>query len=502
MIKISKTWIIIIVIILIIVGYYVVKAVFKNPIEGFITETVAKGSVLQEVSETGSVRATEDISLGFKSIGRVAKVNVSVGDDVKRGDILAELDTGQISAQLQSAKAALNSANIKYDKLINGLTPEDIKTYQNAVTSAKQDLQGTYEDSFNTLNDAYNKIYNAYNAVVSIQNSYFSTLDQQGIKVSDSRNDINSNMQAVKSYLDIANSGKKNDDIDFLIPHMLTALDNVYNDLKIIREQFEEGVYFSRVSSADKTSIDTQKANINTSSSSVTTLQNDITSYEIALQKAEDSLTLETASARSEDTDIYKASISQAQADVDALQSQLNDNYLISPINGKITDVNVKRGQVISSSQSAINLLSAEPFQIKVNIYEQDIVNVKVGDSVKIDLVALPKQTLDGKVLSINPAETIVDNVVYYEVTIEFSNQPEGIKSGMTADIIIETNKKDNVLRVPKNVVVQITGIETVQVVKGGKIEDRVITTGLEGNDYVEVLSGLNGGEEIIIGKK
>ena len=51
----------------------------------------------------------------------------------------------------------------------------------------------------------------------------------------------------------------------------------------------------------------------------------------------------------------------------------------------------------------------------------------------------------------IDPAEKIVDNVVYYEVTIDFSNQAEGIKSGMTADIVIETNKKDNVLMIPKN---------------------------------------------------
>jgi multidrug efflux pump subunit AcrA (membrane-fusion protein) len=126
-----------------------------------------------------------------------------------------------------------------------------------------------------------------------------------------------------------------------------------------------------------------------------------------------------------------------------------------------------------------------------------------MGDTAKITLVAFPKQTFEGKVLSIDPAEKIVDNVVYYEVTIDFPNQPNDVKSGMTADIVIETNKKDSVLRVPKNAIENVDGKNIVQViVNKDKIENRQITTGLEGNDYYEVVSGLSEGDTIIVGKK
>lgn len=502
--KIGKTWLVIIIIILIIIGYFFIKGIFKSPTDGLLTEKITKGLVLQEVSETGSVRATENISLGFKSVGKVAKIDVAVGDSVKKGDVLAELDFSQVAAQLQSAKAVLNSANTQYDKLINGLTPQDVKTYEDAVTSAQQDLNNTYDGALNTLNDAYLDIYNAYNVVVSIRNSYFSASDQSGIVVSSARDDINSNMQDVKNYLDAATKSSTKSDIDSAVSRMLIVLNNVYNDLKIVREQCDQGIYYSKVSAADKTSLDTQKANINTASTTVTTLQNSISSYEVVLQKAEDNLSSKTASARPEDIDIYKADINQAQANVNALQNQLNDNYLVSSIDGIVTEVNIKKGQIISPSQSAINLLSTEPFQIKVAIYEQDIVSVKIGNDVKINLVAFPKQTFNGKVLSIDPAETIIDNVVYYQVTIEFPNQPEGIRSGMTADIVIEANKKDNVLRIPKNAVLQTDGTQTVQVVRPGarpKIENVVITTGLEGNNYFEVISGLNEGDQIVTGK-
>ncbi|MCX6765108.1 MAG: efflux RND transporter periplasmic adaptor subunit, partial [Candidatus Nealsonbacteria bacterium] len=220
---------------------------------------------------------------------------------------------------------------------------------------------------------------NAYSAASDLQSDYFSGSDQEGIKVQDSRNDMQKNISDAKSYLDLAQANLDSA-IDYAVSQTLTDLDNIYNDLKIIRAQCDSGVYYSGVSSTSKTSIDTQKTNINTALTSLTASQASISSYKIALQKAEDS------------------TIEQAQANVDALQSQLNDNYLTSPMNGTITEVNVKRGQVVSPSQSVINLLSTEPFQIKVDIYEQDIVNVKVGNSVKINLVAFPNQTFEGKV--------------------------------------------------------------------------------------------------------
>lgn len=496
--KIKKKWIVIGAVVLIIIGYFVITNLLKNPSDSYITEKAVKGEVLQEISETGSVRATESVSMGFKTMGKIARINVAVGESVKKGDILAELDLSQSSAQLQAAEAALKSSQHQYEKLLNGLTEGDIKTYEDAVTSAKQDLQSAYDSSLNTLNDAYTKIYNAYTTVVSLQNSYFSAPDQTGSKVSEGRNDINNNMQDVKTYIDAANDSN----IDSAVSHMIIALDNVYNDLKIIREQCDEGMYYSRVTATDKTTLDTQKGYINTASTSVTTSQQSISSYKTALQKAQDNLVLKTANPRPEDVNIYQSQIDQARANVNLYQSQISDAYLRSPINGRITDINAKRGEVASPSTPIINLLSSDPFQIKVNIYEQDIVNAKQGDPVLINLVAFPKQSFEGKIIAIDPAEKIVDNVVYYEVTIDFPNQPEATKSGMTADVVIRTNDKNDVLRVSKNTVENINGKDILQVITKGKVEDRQVTIGLEGNDYVEILSGLNEGEEVVIGKK
>lgn len=501
-IKISRTWLVIIIIILIVVGYYVVKPLFKSPTDAYVLEKVSRGDVLQEVSETGSVKATDNISLGFKTVGRIQNINVYVGNEVKKGQVLASIDASQLSSQLENYKAALDVAKAQYQKLLNGYTPEDIKIYQDTRDAAQHDFNNEYISAINTLDDAYTKIYNSFNVVNNIQISYFSLIDQQGIKVNDSKIKINESMVNAKNYLDIARASSDKENIDNAISQTINFLNNVSSALKIVRDMTDESVYYTEVSSTDKASLDTQKTNINTALTSVTDLQQGIVAYKIALQKAENNLVLRQAEPRPEDIDVYKAQIEQAQANVNLYQSQLNDTSLRSPIDGRITKVNSKTGEVVSTNESVINLLSSNPFQIKVDIYEQDIVNVKEGNTVKITLVAFPKQTFEGRVVSIDPAEKIVDNVVYYEITVDFPNQPEGIKSGMTADIVVETAKKENVLRVPKNAVENIDGKEIIQVANWGKIEDRQITTGLEGNDYYEIVSGLREGDQIITGKK
>lgn len=501
-IKIKKRWIIAIAIILIAAGYFGFNSLFKSKIDGYITERVSRGEVLQEVSETGSVRATDNIILSFKSSGRIESINVNVGDNVKPGDILAKMETNQLLTQLKDAKAALVVANSQQDKLLNGSTLEDIKITEDARNSAQQDLNNEYGDSLASLNDAYIKIYNSLAAANLINNSYFSISDQQGIKVQDSKNEMNKSIIDMKLYLDRAGASSDQNDIAIALSQTVIDLNNAADSLKIIRDMCDEGIYYYKVSSADKSSIDTQRGHINTALTNIIGFQQTINSYKIALQKAENQLVLKKAPARQEDVNLYKAQVLQAQIKIDLLEQQISDNYLRSPINGKITKISNDPGEVVSANSSVISLLSTNPFQIKADIYEQDIVNVKIDSSVKINLIAFPKDTLLGKVVLIDPAEKIIDNVVYYETTIDFPNQIEGIKSGMTADIVIETNKKDSVLIIPKNAVEKINGKDLAQIIKEKKIESREIITGLEGNYYYEVVSGLSEGEEVIIGKK
>ena len=202
------------------------------------------------------------------------------------------------------------------------------------------------------------------------------------------------------------------------------------------------------------------------------------------------------------DIDLYDARVKQAESQVGLLQNQIYDSAIISPAAGQITKINKKAGEMVQSTESVFSFLSFGPFQVKVDIYEEDIIKVKVGDPVDIKLTAFSGQVFQGKVISIDPAEKLIDGVVYYEVKIEFSSAPEGIRPGMTADISIKIAQKDNVLVVSGAAIENKGGKNFVKVVNGENTKEREVKIGLEGSDNAfEVISGLQEGEQVAIPK-
>ncbi|MBU3934839.1 efflux RND transporter periplasmic adaptor subunit [Patescibacteria group bacterium] len=497
--KLNKKWIIIGIIILAVIIIFLFNGFFKKDKNGVETEKVARGTLVQEVSETGVVKPAEEINLGFKTAGRVEKINVSVGDAVKKGTIIASLDKIQLFIQLNQARASLAVAQSQYDKLLVGSTPEEIKTYENAKDSAQQDLDDAYSDALNILDDAYLKMYNAYNAVDSIRSNYFGTVDQEGIKVIDNKALIGVNLDAIKLVLDEAKAVSTPKNIENAISGMTTSLKSTSGALNIVREICEQGVYYSRVSSSDKTVLDNQKSYIITALTNTTNSEQAVISAKIDLQKAEDDLILKKAKPRQEDIDYYSAKVQEAQANAFSLEHQIADANLRAPIDGVITKADKKAGETVQAAELSFSLISSGPLQVEVDVYEEDIVKIQIENPVDIKIAAFPAQTLKGAVVSIDPAEKMIAGVVYYGITIAFDELRDGLRPGMTADVVIKTAEKENVLIISKRAIKK-NDKTAVLVYKNNEIEEREIQLGMEGNDNkVEVISGLSEGEEIII---
>jgi len=105
-------------------------------------------------------------------------------------------------------------------------------------------------------------------------------------------------------------------------------------------------------------------------------------------------------------------------------------------------------------------------------------------------------------VISIDPAEELVEGVVYYKVTVSLENPLKETKPGMSADISIKTAQKDNVLTIPGGAVEKKGDKTFVQITKDGKLEEKEIQIGLRGNnDLIEVISGLTEGDEVAVPK-
>ncbi len=534
----SKRNIIIIAVILIVVALFGYQKFFKEAEMPFTLAEVVRGDISQEISETGEIKKGEEINLSFKSTGIIEKIYVDKGDIVEKGASLIKIDDSQFQIQLKEAQAGLDSYQAKLDKLLAGSSPEEIQVAETTVinaqislenarrnledvkTEAEEDINQDYEDSLNVLDDSELKIYNAFNTADSIQRTYFTSNDQESIKVKENRDRIETALNRINPYLDKAKADSKNEDIDTALSEMKQALEDTYDALKIIREICEEPLYRGTVSSTDKSSLDTHRGYINTAltstvnsqqtisstkltnESNINTAQASVSSAEGTLRAAEDNLALLKADPRQEDIDLYQAQVNQAKAKTQLLNEQIQETILRSPTDAQITKIHKKVKEMAQPSlqDPVISLLSLALFEIEVDIYEEDVVKMDIGNPVDISLIAFPGQIFQGEVISIDPAQEIIDGVVYYKAFIDPGEIPDQVKPGMTADLIIKTAFKKNVLIIPEDGIQYKEGKKIVKVFKDGSIEEREIIIGLQGSDYiVEVVSGLEEGENIVL---
>jgi len=499
-----------------VISFLVWQRFLKKEEPDFTLAEVIRGNISQEISETGQLQRGEEINLSFKASGRIKKIYVEVGEEVEAEDVLVEIDATDINIQLQEAKASLSLAQAELDKLLTGASPEEIKVSQTvldnkqiALDEANQGLEEANEDALNSLEDSYLEAYNSENMADSIQETYFTGDDWNETRVKEKEGEIEKAVSQISDSLDSAKLESTQENIDLTLSQVLVQLSVISDALKVIRQICEKPDYSNVVSSTDKISLDTQRKNINTALANLTDSQQEIDSAKLAiesaegeLQKAQDELTLLTSPPRQEDVDLYEAKVTKAQSQVDRLENQLQETFLKAPIKGQITNIKKRVGETVAAASQDIVmvLLPDVPFTIELDVYEEDIVKINIGNPVDISLVAFPNQIFKGKLISIEPAEELIEGVVYYKISIIPERLPEGVKPGMTADVTIKTSLKENVLIIPEDALQEKDGRQIVEVFKNRNSELREIQLGVAGSDdMVEVLSGLEEGEKVIL---
>lgn len=491
-------WIIAILVVVILIGWFIFGRQKSNA--SIQTGSATKQNLQETVLSTGQVVSGTDLSLSFQAGGVVRKVLVSEGDEVSQGQTLAYLDQASQLASLTTAQGSLAQAQANYDKLINGASPQDLQVLQNAVSAAKVNLNNAYNGALATLNNSYTAIYNAYNNVVNLQNTYFITSDPQGIQVQDNKNNINSNLTKAQASIGQVSGGT--DATDLAISNLSNYLNSVFNSLQIIRAQCDFGIYYSEVTAADKASLDAQKTAISTAMSNVSSLQSSIASYKIALQTAEDNLSAKKLAPRQEDIDLAKAQVLSAQGQVDSAQAVLNNTVIVAPESGTITSVDIKVGEQATAMKEVLVLQNITDLHAEADVSEANIASLQVGQPIDYTFDALgPDQHFAGKVLTINPASTVISGVVDYLVKGSLENIPN-LKPGMTANMTILVAKKDNTLAVPSTAIINKNNKQYVRVIDDPKKktyhEVEVKTGLLADGGLVEIVSGLSDGQQIV----
>ncbi len=229
-----------------------------------------------------------------------------------------------------------------------------------------------------------------------------------------------------------------------------------------------------------------------------------------------------------------KSIVSQSEAALKEAIETLNKTYVYSPMNGTISKLSVELGErVIGSAFTGTELLTVADLsnmEATVDVDENDVVLVSIGDTARIHIDAFGDKVFKGVVSQIgNSAKTTglgtQEEVVNFEVKIKLLELDDKIRPGMSCDADIETETKHNVLAVPiQSVTARMQEKpnpaqnkednpdnnskngkrnkpkEVVFIVDNGKAKMVEVKTGISDDNYIEIIEGLKGDEEVISG--
>lgn len=402
----------------------------------YITEKAQIKDIQKTVSITGNLTSDTTVNLSFEVTGRLKSVK-KIGDKILENEAIANLDDYNLNEQVKKAEIALEKARAEV-----GINNDKIEEVDQTVSNAKKYLEKTEE------------------------------LEKQKVDAAqESYNDACDYYEDASSYYDkvVEEEGENSSSAKYAKLTLTTALNN------------KNSAYQSW-----QTAKDTQDLNI---------------------ASAENSYKLAKDQRRTVESDFAKKStnslVETAQVNYNLAIDDLEKAELKSPINGEITKINYEVGEVIGSSSAGhyFGEIMSYDFILEADVPESDITLVQKDQIAQIVFDSLSENDkFSAQIIEIEPASTVIQDVVYYKIKLKLNEVDARLKPGMSADVDIMIDEKDDVLVVPQRAV-EDNKIKILT--HNNQVEERQVETGLKSDSgEVEIISGIKEGEEIILSKK
>ena len=483
--------------IIILIGVYFLF--FRHTIK-YQFVTVKRGSITELVSLTGNTTPEKDVSLSFGSSGIVSHVYSSLGEKVNAGQVLTELNTNDLIALLHQSQADVDQQKARLESLQSGARPEDIALYKQK-----------YSDASSAFVIAMN---NSYLQTESAVLHYVDTIFSNGatsnpiIKVNTQSQDEERSVEmsrlitgeklakwkAVLVSLNTSSSDKDLNNARSVEQDAIVFISDFTNHLGTI-----VGNLSPESSSLSQSQIDTDRANINTAAQTISSgSAAEQAAYGVWTSSYQTLVSQESGS-KPEDIKAQISAVEAAQAGVESVLAKIENAQITAPIGGVVTQFDAKIGQLASPNVPLVSIMADTGYEVDAGVSETDVGKVLVGDKVTMTLDAFPNETFLGSVFYIAPAETNTQGVISYQIKISFDKLDPRLKSGLTANINIQTKNKDSVLILPQSGILQNDQGTFVEVLENNQIKQKPVTLGIQdqkGN--AEVVSGVTEGEQVL----
>jgi membrane fusion protein, heavy metal efflux system len=170
---------------------------------------------------------------------------------------------------------------------------------------------------------------------------------------------------------------------------------------------------------------------------------------------------------------------------------------LTSPIEGIVVERNATIGATVGTDANLFKIIDISRVWIDANVFEKDLERVKFGQEVKVTVPAFPGSNFSGKVILVN---SVVDpETRTVKVRTEVPNPDSRLKPDMFANVEIITDVHRAAISIPQSAVLNDGGKAVVFVADGNSYKKRVVTAGIQSNDRVEIVDGLNAGDKVVV---
>ena len=456
-----KTLSIIIIIIIAIAAYYIyTKYTTVATQTSYIVGRTRIGNVATTISGTGQVYASSQLDIKSKASGELTFLNTAKnGQQIKKGELIAQVNTRDVSISLGNAKIA-------YAKLVEPADNATMLQSENNLVDAIQNNSKSYSDSFTTITDTYVNLPTVMSAIDNMLYSRTGFLQSENVRfvgqtALDLQNKTGISYDIAKThytelllqYKNISNSSATSTIEGFVLSTYAFA-----KEVAAVVKNAQNAVDFIVSQRADTAGTNAQSSIAswtNTITSDVTNLltaKNTITNSLLNINQQKLNLEKTVKGATNLDIASQKLQLQQAQNNYD-------DYFVKAPFDGVLARLSVKPTDSVSNGTVIGTLVSAQR-TITITLNEIDVAKVKVAQKAKITFDAINGLISDGTVTIVDLVGTVSQGVVNYNVEIALDNADERIRSGMSASASIITDFRENVLTVPNSAVKTQKGLK------------------------------------------
>ena len=188
------------------------------------------------------------------------------------------------------------------------------------------------------------------------------------------------------------------------------------------------------------------------------------------------------------------------RSEIDALTGDQDLGALFplkSPIDGIVVERNATIGATVGADSNLFKIIDNSTVWIDANVFEKDLDRVKIGQGARLSVPAIPSVVFSGKVIFVS---SVVDpDTRTVKVRTEVANRDGKLKPDMFANVQIITDAQLSALSVPQSAVLTDKGQSIVFVLHNGHYEKRVVATGIQSDDRIEIREGIKAGDQVVI---